>query len=186
MQCVAAAGLFSMPSTLWRHSSLSLSLSLSQAALFYACSSLLIIVVNKIALTTYQFPSSTFLALAQFAATAVALPLMRHFKLITFAEYSHDKFRLVHPLPLLFFVSVVSGLWGTKLLSVTMFTTLRRIGIWLTVVAEYYLLGIVSSTSVKISLAIMTAGALVSAAGDLAFNASGYLAVAVTSIAGTV
>jgi len=47
------------------------------AAVFYGGSSLLIMFVNKIALTTFGFPSAHFLAFAQFVATLFLLYLLR-------------------------------------------------------------------------------------------------------------
>ena len=49
------------------------------AALFYAVTSLLVIFVNKIVLTGYKFSSYSFLALAQFLATAVVMKSLQMF-----------------------------------------------------------------------------------------------------------
>lgn len=45
--------------------------------MFYAVASLLIMFVNKIALTTYHFPSYNFLAVSQFCFTFVSLQVLR-------------------------------------------------------------------------------------------------------------
>lgn len=47
------------------------------SAMFYAVASLLIMFVNKIALTTYHFPSYNFLAVSQFCFTFVSLQVLR-------------------------------------------------------------------------------------------------------------
>jgi hypothetical protein len=62
-------------------------------ALFYASTSFLIMVVNKIVLTTYQFPSSQVLGLGQMIATILVLGLGKTFNLITFPDLSLN---LVH------------------------------------------------------------------------------------------
>ena len=48
------------------------------AAVFYGVSSIAIMFVNKIVLTSYKFPSFNFLALSQFAVTAVILLTFKH------------------------------------------------------------------------------------------------------------
>lgn len=52
------------------------------AAALYGGSSLLIMFVNKVALTTYGFPSAQFLAFAQFVATLILLYSLKAFSFI--------------------------------------------------------------------------------------------------------
>lgn len=60
------------------------------SAIFYAVTSFLIIVVNKIILTNYAFPSSHFLGIGQMTATLVVLGTAKLLNVITFPSYSRD------------------------------------------------------------------------------------------------
>ena len=68
-------------------------------ALFYGTTSFLIIVVNKIVLTTYRFPSSQVLGLGQMLATIVVLGLGKRLHLISFPDMSRNLPRKVRFLP---------------------------------------------------------------------------------------
>lgn len=59
-------------------------------AFFYATTSFLIIVVNKIVLTTYQFPSSQVLGIGQMIATILVLGLGKSLHIITFPDLSRS------------------------------------------------------------------------------------------------
>lgn len=59
-------------------------------AFFYAMTSFLIMVVNKIVLTSYQFPSSQVLGLGQMIATILVLGLGKTFSLISFPDLSRN------------------------------------------------------------------------------------------------
>lgn len=60
------------------------------SAIFYAVTSFLIIVVNKIILTNYAFPSSHFLGIGQMTATLVVLGTAKLLNVITFPPYTRD------------------------------------------------------------------------------------------------
>ncbi|KJE88933.1 solute carrier family 35 [Capsaspora owczarzaki ATCC 30864] len=151
-------------------------------ALFYAVSSLLIIFVNKIVLTTYGFPSFMGVALGQFVATIVTLQVLKALGKVTFPDLSMHVAKMTFPLPLLFFLNTASGLGGTKLTSLPMLTVLRRFSIFMTMVLEYYILGVSSTPKVKLSVGLLIGGALIAAADDLAFDPFGYFMVTVNNL----
>ena len=72
---------------------------------------------------------------------------------------------------------MVSGLGGTRSLSIPMFTALRRFSILMTMLGEYVVLDKEPTLQVILSVCGMVAGALVAAAFDLAFDAYGYALV---------
>lgn len=143
-------------------------------AFFYAISSLLITVVNKTVLTSYEFPSYQVLALGQMIMTVVILFLAKQLNIIKFPDFNSRTVVDISPLPFIFLGNMVFGLGGTKELSLPMFTMLRRFAIFMTMVAEFYILNVRPKLSVKISVALMILGAVIAAGNDLGFNLHGY------------
>ncbi|KAH9403445.1 hypothetical protein TYRP_015335 [Tyrophagus putrescentiae] len=110
------------------------------SAILYAVCSTLIMLINKIVLTSYGFPSFKILALGQMLATVVLLHLARATGIVTFPRFSFTVVRNIFPIPLLYAGNLLSGLGSTKRLNLPMYTVLRRVAILFTMIAEYYLL----------------------------------------------
>ena len=83
------------------------------AALYYALASALIMMVNKVVLYVWHFPSAAVLALSQFLLSVISLRLLRYFQIISFPDVSVDSVKVVFPLPLLYMGNAISGLTGT-------------------------------------------------------------------------
>ncbi|XP_071452770.1 UDP-sugar transporter UST74c [Hetaerina americana] len=147
------------------------------SALFYGISSFMITVVNKTVLTTYGFPSFQVLGLGQMVATIVVLYAAKKVKILGFPDLGTDTFPKIWPLPLIFIGNMAFGLGGTKELSLPMFTALRRFSILMTMIAEFYILGVRPSALVQFSVYVMIVGAIVAASNDLAFTLQGYVFV---------
>ncbi|KAK7100184.1 UDP-sugar transporter UST74c-like isoform X2 [Littorina saxatilis] len=144
------------------------------AAGFYGLASFFIVVVNKMILTSYKFPSYQSLALGQMVTGVVVLHSAKSLGAVTFPGPSVETFRKVWPLPLFFVGNLVFGLGGTKKLSLPMFTVLRRFSIFLTMLAEYFVLGVRATRYVQLTVFLMIFGAVVAAMSDLAFDLWGY------------
>ena len=106
------------------------------SAVAYAASSVLIMIVNKIVLTTWRFPSALFLALGQFLFTAVCILVLSSWpcRRATVRPCDRHIFRTIAPLAVLLSVNVIAGLVATRLLNLAMFGALRRVSILLTMV----------------------------------------------------
>ncbi|XP_035221054.1 UDP-sugar transporter sqv-7-like isoform X2 [Stegodyphus dumicola] len=133
------------------------------SALFYGISSFLIIVVNKIVLTNYKFPSTHALGIGQMLVTILVLYIGRYFSIIKFPSISSDVPKKIWPLPLFFIGNLVCGLGGTKHLSLPMFTVLRRFTILMTLVGEYLILKTRQSLPVVLTVFAMVGGAIIAA-----------------------
>ncbi|UXI17802.1 OPI10 protein [Sarcoptes scabiei] len=147
------------------------------SALFFAIASFLLVVINKIILTTYRFPSVMILALGQVTATIIILNISRRLGVVKFPNYSREVNFKIFPLPLFFLGNLVSGLSSTQRLNLPMLTVLRRFTILMTMIGEYYLLGVKQSNTIKMTVFMMIGGAMIAASNDLAFDAAGYLYV---------
>lgn len=152
------------------------------AAIFYGLSSFLITVVNKITLTSYKFPSYQFLGVAQMTSTIMILGFAKVFRLVEFPCFDRQLPRKIWPLPLFYFLNLVTGLGGTQNLSLPMFTVLRRFSILFTMIAEYYILSKKANCKVQMCVFLMIFGAVVAAGDDLSFQVTGYALVLVNNI----
>jgi len=174
------------------------------AAIFYAVSSLGTVFVMKIVLTSYKFPSSMFLALSQFILTTIVFGFLGVMGQLTLAAPSFELLWRVAPLTLIFLLNVVgttmcmyfivtsmalvlarnilqtnifgqvTGLGGTKEISLPMFTVLRRFSILFTMLLEASVFGKSPPYAVKASVGMMLGGAVVAALGDISFHPVGY------------
>lgn len=147
------------------------------AALFYAVSSLAVILINKIVLTNYGFPHFTFLAAVQFTSTSLIILTLVALRKLDIPALSCSIFIEVIPISAMFLGNVITGLGSTKSLNLPMFTALRRFSILMTMLAEVFVLRKVPSFPVILSVLLMVFGALVAAFYDLAFDFYGYTLV---------
>ncbi|XP_047123505.1 nucleotide sugar transporter SLC35D2 isoform X1 [Hydra vulgaris] len=152
------------------------------SAIFYAVCSILIVVLNKIVLTSYRFPSFQFLAIGQMVASLLVLGISNQLGVITFPGFNKDVFKKVFPLPLLYFLNLVSGLGSTQSLNLPMFTVLRRFSILFTMVGEYFVLNQKASVKVQLSVYCMLIGAVVAASRDFAFDLNGYIMIMINNL----
>jgi len=152
------------------------------AMLMYAASSVGIMFMNKLVLTSYGFPSSHLLGLAQYCCT---LLICSGLKAMTWVDYpgpSMEAFRDLMPLPLLFVANALTGLVSTKRLNLPMFTVLRRFSILFTMFLEWRILKKEPSRHVQICVYMMILGSFVAAANDITFDALGYLFILMNDV----
>jgi len=131
------------------------------AAAQYSFASLGIMFANKIVLTSYDFHSFAFLTLCQFATTVCILSF---FKSRGWIDYPNNDIRMfikVFPLQILFLVSTVCSLGGTKNVNVPMFVMLRRFTILFTMIAEYFVGGITPTRQIAASVMVLCSGAII-------------------------
>jgi len=151
-------------------------------ALFYAMSSVLIVMINKIVLTTYKFPSYQVLGIGQMFASIVVLGCLKSIELVHFPSFERGTFSKIFPLPLIYFSNLIFGLGSTKSLNLPMFTVLRRFSILMTMLAEYFVLRKRASCQVQTSVYIMIFGSLIAASSDLAFDLNGYIMININNL----
>ncbi|XP_063844828.1 UDP-sugar transporter UST74c-like isoform X2 [Scylla paramamosain] len=152
------------------------------SALFYGLCSFLIMVINKMVLTTYKFPSFQFVALGQMTATVVVLFVAKKLRVVDFPGFSPEIIPKIWPLPLMYVGNLIFGLGGTKRLSLPMFTVLRRFSILFTMIAERLLLGIHPALTVQLTVYMMILGSIIAAVNDLSFDTIGYFFVLTNNV----
>lgn len=113
------------------------------SATFYCVGSFIITLSNKAVLTSFGFPSSEVLGLAQLVTTVVCLLAAHLSGAIRIPMLTMDIFTQVWPLPGLFLGNLLFGLGAMQFLSLPIFISLRRFTIAMTMAAEVFILGVV-------------------------------------------
>nr|XP_027187915.1 nucleotide-sugar uncharacterized transporter 3-like isoform X2 [Cicer arietinum] len=161
------------------------------AALSYMLSSVLLVMFNKAALTSYSFPFANVISLAQMVCAFVILYVLKSFKIISFTtgesqnSSNNNSILLVSfttlyytfPLALTYLLYMVVTMEAVRGINIPMYTTLRRTIVAFTMIMEYFISGKKHSSSVVGSVGIILAGALIAGARDLSFDAYAYTVV---------
>uniref|UniRef100_A0A1I8IBJ7 TPT domain-containing protein n=1 Tax=Macrostomum lignano TaxID=282301 RepID=A0A1I8IBJ7_9PLAT len=144
------------------------------SAYMYALFSFLMVIANKLLLTSYLFPSPAFLCLTQVSSTCLFLLTARAFGIVQFGASLSDAAG-IFPLPIYFFGNLVFGLSGTQVVSLPMFTVLRRLCILMTFIGELiFLQRRGDNRGVGLAVFLMLLGASIAAMNDLTFDLAGY------------
>ncbi|XP_061376433.1 UDP-N-acetylglucosamine transporter UGNT1 isoform X2 [Gastrolobium bilobum] len=165
------------------------------AAISYMSCAVLLVMFNKAALSSYNFPSANVITLLQMVCSCCFLYVLRRWRIISFTtgESLHisdnsTKFvslkTLKHTLPLsgaylLYMLVTMESIRGVN---VPMYTTLRRTTVVFTMLVELVLVGQRYTHSVIFSVGLIVFGAFVAGARDLSFDAYGYAIVFMANI----
>lgn len=149
---------------------------------FYGLSSIVIMMSNKVVLTSFGFPSFQMVGLSQMVAAVVILWSCRELNYASFPPLSRDTTRKVMPLPLFYIGNVLFGLGGTQHMSLPMFTVIRRFTILFTMLGELLVFKTRPSVQVQLSVLLMIGGSIIAALNDLSFDFYGYLLALLANI----
>lgn len=123
------------------------------AALSYMLCAVLLVMFNKAALSSYNFPSANVITLLQMICSTSLLYVLKRWKVITFlvgdprsSTYSGSFVplkTLLHTLPLSlsYLLYMLAGMESVRGVNVPMYTTLRRTTVVFTMIVEYLLIG---------------------------------------------
>ena len=142
--------------------------------LLYMCSSFMIVIFNKIVLTVFGFSSVPFIMFCQSIFTC-AVFLMRR-------DHIQKPGKDIILLCLFNTTNIFFGISSAGALNVAMFTALRRISIFMTMIAQYYFLNIEIKKPVFWSVVVMIGGSLIAAANDLTFDVKGYTYIMINNM----
>ena len=137
--------------------------------LSYMFSSFFIVIFNKIVLTIFAFDSIAFIIFCQSIFTIVIL-LFRCYK-IKWPKKTLWKVCVLNV------SNVFFGISASGALNVAMFSALRRVSIFMTLIGQWMLLGNRPNNGVIFSVFMMILGAIIASADDLSFNPVGYVYV---------
>ncbi|XP_057508630.1 UDP-N-acetylglucosamine transporter UGNT1-like isoform X2 [Actinidia eriantha] len=169
----------------------------ASAAISYMACAVLLIMFNKAAMSSYDFPCANVITLFQMTSSCLLLYAMRYWKIISFKDGEPEAKSITNnpatlvplktlghtlPLALSYLLYMLASMESVRGISVPMYTTLRRTTVAFTMVMEYLLVGQKHSLSVVCSVAIIIFGALVAGARDLSFDSYSYAVVFISNI----
>lgn len=142
--------------------------------LLYMTSSFMIVIFNKIVLTVFAFTSVPFIMFCQSIFTTAVFLIRR--------DVIQRPGKDIALVCLLNSANIFFGISSAGALNVAMFTALRRISIFMTMVAQYIFLNTEIRKPVFWSVVVMIGGSLLAAANDLTFDAKGYTFVTMNNL----
>lgn len=164
-------------------------------AISYMACAVLLVIFNKAALSSYEFPCANVITLFQMLSSSLILYALRRWKVISFTvKDSHTvvtrttnlvPFKTVlncTPVALSYLLYMLVSMESIRGISVPMYTTLRRTTVFFTMMAEYFLAGKKYSSYVVACVGIIMLGAFVAGARDLSFDYYSYTIVFVSNI----
>ncbi|KAJ7956731.1 UDP-sugar transporter like [Quillaja saponaria] len=165
------------------------------AAVSYMASAVLLVMFNKAALSSYNFPSANVITLFQMLCSSSFLYALKRCKIISFMTDEPQSTsnnpatlvpfkNLVHTLPLAFsyLLYMLITMEAVRGINIPMYTTLRRTTVAVTMIVEYLLTGQKHSPFVIGSVGIIVVGAFVAGARDLSFDSYSYSIVFVANL----
>lgn len=155
------------------------------AALCYGISSASIIIFNKTVFSTFGFRSPVFVCLVHMMLSFTLVVVLKAIGRIDYQDFDLKIFIKMIPLSICFVGNILLGLLGTRLISVPMFTTLRRLTALFILILTFIRTSICPSVGVTLSVSLLIAGAAVAGYNDLYFDPKGYLVVILNNMATT-
>ncbi|XP_022863806.1 nucleotide-sugar uncharacterized transporter 3 isoform X1 [Olea europaea var. sylvestris] len=165
------------------------------AAISYMICAVLLILFNKAALSSYNFPCANIITLCQMICSCCWLYMLRRWKLISFNSneslaISESSKTLVplktlidtSPLAFTYLLYMLVTMESVRGVNVPMYTTLRRTTVVFTMVVEYVLARQKYTRPILGSVALIMMGAFIAGARDLSFDSYGYLVVFLSNI----
>ncbi|CAI9096640.1 OLC1v1032832C1 [Oldenlandia corymbosa var. corymbosa] len=165
------------------------------AAISYMACAVLLVLFNKAALSSYNFPCANVITLCQMICSCSFLYALRRGKLISFYANESpsvaDNFKTfvplrtlidTSPLALTYLLYMLASMESVRGVNVPMYTTLRRTTVVFTMIVEYILARQKYTPPIIGSVALIVFGAFVAGARDLSFDSYGYLVVFLSNI----
>ncbi|KAF9681244.1 hypothetical protein SADUNF_Sadunf06G0205400 [Salix dunnii] len=151
---------------------------------------LLLVLFNKAALSSYNFPSANVITLFQMICSCSFLFALRHWRIISFNDSGSlttsdvnamfvplETLMRTLPLALTYLLYMLVTMESVRGVNVPMYTTLRRTTVVFTMIMEYILAGQRYTRPIFGSVGLIVLGAFIAGARDLSFDFNGYAVV---------
>ena len=155
------------------HKILGLHVSVFSGAAYCLCS-LLMVLLNKSALSSFQFNSANALLFFQCTLSVVLVKTSEAFGLVKLEPYNPAVVRIWLPVNAIFVGMIGTSFWALQSLNVAMVTVLKNLTNIFTIGGDFYFYGRVYPLGIWACMGLMLLSAFCGAATDLAFSPSGY------------
>ena len=139
-------------------------------SVFYCIASLCMVAVNKAVVSNYKFSFTCFLLLLQSTATLVIAQFLG-----LRPKFNLQIARKLVPLSLIYLANVTVGLLAVRLLSIPVYTVIKRLTPLPTLILDYALRSKRQSKLAVLGVVMLVLGPILLAHGDLDFDIVGYL-----------
>ncbi|CAN1812701.1 UDP-N-acetylglucosamine transporter UGNT1 [Linum perenne] len=143
------------------------------AAISYMACAVLLVMFNKAALSSYNFPSANVITLFQESKSTTD-------GAVTFVSF--ETLRHTLPLSASYLLYMLVTMESVRGVNIPMYTTLRRTTVVFTMIMEYVLAGQRYTSPIVGSVALIVAGAVIAGVRDLTFDFYGYGVVFIANI----
>mmetsp|Transcript_6321 Transcript_6321/g.13954 ORF Transcript_6321/g.13954 Transcript_6321/m.13954 type:complete len:367 (-) Transcript_6321:835-1935(-) len=145
------------------------------SGLLYISTSASLILLNKHALASFQFHCPNALLLLH---CLLAVFLVKMFEVVGWIKLEPLKWSIIKiwfPVNLLFVGMIVTSFFSLKLIGVAMFTLLKNLSNFITIIGDWYFFGRTYSLQVWCCLILMVGSACFGGYTDLRFSLEGYM-----------
>ena len=137
---------------------------------FYCIASISMVAVNKVVVSNYQFSNTCFLLILQSVATLGIAEVIQ-----VKPKFNLDTAKKLLPLSLIYLVNVCFGLLAVRLLSIPVYTVIKRLTPLPTLVLDYIMRSKTQPPLAIFGVVLLILGPIILAHGDLDYNLLGYL-----------
>jgi solute carrier family 35 protein len=145
--------------------------------LFYMLTAISLLLFNKLAFSAYSFDCSNILTLTQSLFSLFLVSIFSRFGFISVQPFSASNFRRFLPIGFSFFLYMMLGMIALRLVSLPIYTTLRRTGVIFVLVLERFYQGQSTSKQVLLCVILQVFGALIAGLTDFNFDFTSYAIV---------
>mmetsp|Transcript_36806 Transcript_36806/g.59516 ORF Transcript_36806/g.59516 Transcript_36806/m.59516 type:complete len:357 (-) Transcript_36806:98-1168(-) len=145
------------------------------AALFYAVTSISIIIFNKAVVSIFKFDGLGILVLSQMLFTATFCYGIKLLGFVDYPAFNVTTAQRLAPMAVLFAAKAGTDLAALRLTNIAMYSVLKRLVTPVMLCADYFLRNKVAPVSVRRAVYIIVAGTVMAGASDLSFDLLGYL-----------